>query len=62
MGKEVNEENGVWELCPNCENEVFILKNEVSSCPICHNRILPCSMCYDCTIKGDICPVWNVKA
>ena len=40
----------------------FHFKNEVSSCPICHNRILPCSMCYDCTIKGDICPVWNVKA
>lgn len=26
MGKKVTEENGVWELCPICENEVFILK------------------------------------
>ncbi|MDI9509406.1 MAG: hypothetical protein QM217_06280 [Bacillota bacterium] len=61
MGKKVTEENGVWELCPICENEVFILKNEISLCPMCHNQIIPCSMCIDCVVENDICTKWNVK-
>lgn len=62
MEKDVIEENGVWELCPKCEYEVFILKNELSLCPICHEQIVPCSMCTDCNdVVNGWCSKWNVK-
>ena len=59
--KPVNEDNGVWELCPKCEAEVFILKDQVSNCPNCGERIIPCSMCIECIASGDYCPVWEVN-
>ena len=38
----------VWELCPECENEVEIPAYGRSVCPVCGAPILPCSMCARC--------------
>lgn len=35
----------VWELCPNCENEVQIWAYGLSRCPSCGKEIVPCAMC-----------------
>lgn len=56
----VNQNNGVWELCPKCEEEVFIFKDRVSECPSCQKEIIPCSMCIDCIATKDYCPIWKV--
>lgn len=54
------EDNGkVWEWCPRCETEVYIIKDSVSDCPCCGNQILPCSMCIDCISTSTYCPVWK---
>lgn len=54
-----NKRNGVWELCPKCEYEVFIFKDRVSQCPKCAHEIIPCSMCNNCTASKDYCSVWK---
>lgn len=39
----------VWELCPECGNEVEIPAYGRSVCPECGAPILPCAMCARCT-------------
>ncbi len=56
------EENKVWELCPACETEVFIVSDRISSCPNCGKDIIPCSMCSNCIASAKHCPVWKVSA
>lgn len=37
------------EFCSNCENEVYIYANKDNQfCPVCNEKILPCSMCNGC--------------
>lgn len=52
----MGEENVVYELCPQCEEEVK-LKNEfkVQICPSCGKHIVPCSLCTN-ICKTD-CPL-----
>ncbi|WP_312650496.1 hypothetical protein [Aminipila sp.] len=56
---ELEKSSGVWELCPICENQVFIAKDKPSLCPICNEKILPCSMCEECKATQDKCFVWD---
>ncbi len=36
-----------FEMCPECGSEVEIDAYGASRCPICGNRIVPCSMCSE---------------
>ena len=45
----------VWELCGKCGAEVHIPNNRRSKCPECGEEILPCSMCVECSLKGEEC-------
>lgn len=39
----------VWELCPECEEEVMLdAELKVQTCPNCGKRIVPCAMCLAC--------------
>lgn len=39
----------VWELCPECEEEVMLdTELKVQTCPNCGKRIVPCAMCLAC--------------
>lgn len=46
----------IIELCPNCDNEVEIPTDKVSSCPMCNSKILPCSMCNMDEVNCEQCP------
>ena len=43
-------EYGTWELCPECEQEVYLkdpIKKVYQACPNCGKMILPCSLCEE---------------
>lgn len=46
----------VWELCPECEEEVMLdAELKVQTCPNCGKRIVPCAMCTACGEKENYC-------
>ena len=43
-------ERGTWELCPYCEQEIYLkdpIKKVYQVCPNCGRMILPCSLCEE---------------
>lgn len=39
-------EDGVYEFCPHCDNEVYLLNEfKVQKCPECGEYIVPCNLC-----------------
>lgn len=43
-------EYGTWELCPECEQEVYLkdpVRKFYQACPNCGKLILPCSLCEE---------------
>lgn len=50
----------VWELCPNCENEVALYPKLIMQvCPICYEKIKPCAMCDMDNVDCIQCPLDN---
>lgn len=47
--------NTTNELCPHCNNEVEIINDKPSKCPVCGETILPCSMCDMDKVKCNDC-------
>lgn len=51
-------EYGTWELCPYCEQEVYLkdpIKKVYQACPNCGKMILPCSLCDEDEISCEAC-------
>jgi NTP pyrophosphatase (non-canonical NTP hydrolase)/predicted RNA-binding Zn-ribbon protein involved in translation (DUF1610 family) len=49
----------MYELCPNCENEVKITNEfKLQICPECGKPIKPCAMCDECM---ENCPLDEIK-
>ena len=51
-------EYGTWELCPHCEQEVYLkdpVRQFYQACPNCGKLILPCSLCSELERKCATC-------
>lgn len=57
-------EYGTWELCPYCEQEVYLkdpIKKVYQVCPNCGKMILPCSLCDEDEITHAGCSACEAR-
>ncbi len=49
----------VWEVCPECDEEILVRAYGVSCCPRCGASVIPCAMCDPDRMDCRDCPYEN---